>query len=83
MIAILMPWSSRDGDLTSNRIDELSVMHRIPVPPPDLMSSVGDDLTFPLTKSLSLEVGELGVIGRRISFVHDRKLLGQGVIGWN
>ena len=69
---------SRDGDLRSEGSLEESILHRFALP-----AVARDSVPFLLASPLDLGVGGDGVIGRRVSFVQDRALVGQGIIGFN
>nr|POE77520.1 hypothetical protein CFP56_09167 [Quercus suber] len=66
----------RDGDLLAGDMSEGSILHLITVP---VSSQTG--ALFRLPRRLDLSVGEQGVIGRRVSYVQGRNVLGQGIIG--
>lgn len=74
----LVGLGSRDGDLQAGDMTAASILHLIPVPQIAVAGS-----TFQLPRRLEMSVSELGVIGRRVSFVDGRRVLGQGIIGWN
>ena len=69
---------SRDGDLASGNLTESSVLHRFAVP-----QVACDGHAFSLDHKLDLGVGGDGIIGRRVSFVNQHTVLGEGIIGWN
>lgn len=53
-------------------------MHRFDIP-----HIAHSGCAFSLDQSLDLGVGGDGVIGRRVSFVHEQTVLGEGILGWN
>lgn len=69
---------SRDGDLRAEGLGEGSILHRFALP-----AVARDRVPFLLASVLDLGVGGDGVIGRRVSFVQDRAVVGQGIIGFN
>lgn len=69
---------SRTGDLRSNPQEQDCVLHRFAVP-----GSAVDHVPFSLGRRLDLGVGGEGIIGRRVSFLQGREVIGEGIIGWN
>jgi len=69
---------SRDGDLATGGLGETSILHRFAIP-----HIAHNGHAFSLDQSLDLGVGGDGVIGRRVSFVHQQIVLGEGILGWN
>jgi hypothetical protein len=69
---------SRDGDLATGGLGETSILHRFDIP-----NIAHNGCAFSLDRSLDLGVGGDGVIGRRVSFVHEQTVLGEGILGWN
>jgi predicted NAD/FAD-dependent oxidoreductase len=69
---------SRDGDLVTGSNSESSILHRFAVP-----QTAHQGNAFDLNQRLDLGVGGDGVIGRRVSFVNEQTVLGEGIIGWN
>lgn len=69
---------SRDGDLASGNLTESSVLHRFAVP-----QVAYNGHAFSLDHRLDLGVGGDGIIGRRVSFVNEQTVLGEGIIGYN
>ncbi|WPH02089.1 Hypothetical protein R9X50_00494400 [Acrodontium crateriforme] len=70
----------RDGDLITGAMTDDSILHSIAVP---RSATSGETTSFALSEPLNLSAGADGVIGRRISFVSGRTVIGQGIIGWN
>ncbi|KAL1587453.1 hypothetical protein WHR41_03843 [Cladosporium halotolerans] len=68
----------RDGDLVTGSHSESSILHRFAVP-----QTAHQGNAFDLNQRLDLGVGGDGVIGRRVSFVNEQTVLGEGIIGWN
>lgn len=74
-------FGSRTGDLRADPqglLEEECVLHRFAVP-----GSAIDRVPFSLERRLDLGVGGEGIIGRRVSFLQGRCVLGEGIIGWN
>lgn len=54
------------------------MLHKFAVP-----GSAVDHVPFRLEGRMDLGVGGEGIIGRRVSFMQGRRVLGEGIIGWN
>lgn len=80
--------SSHDGDLSaSSRRIRSDPLFAFPI---NEMTPVNNDEgpTMKLPHILDLNVGEVGVIGRRVSIVAGREVIGartiaEGIVGWN
>ncbi|KAK4955656.1 hypothetical protein LTR10_006595 [Elasticomyces elasticus] len=68
----------RYGDMRSQADAQSEIMYSFRLP----TGSAGD-ATFTLANRLSLCVGDEGVIGRRVSLMDGRTVLGEGIMGWN